>query len=488
MSYSYNNIIAKRQPSAEHRYRIENCLYHHHGLPDLPFNPTIYDSETHGRSVESSTMLPTSTHESLTQSHSASDVLPSALTDLPCSSVITRPAPGLDVTVVHGFLSPAESQALLDCCDEIGFSFWGSSQEPSEHPAISPDESAASKLKDAAPSNESDEDEAMLPGELHYMNKIRMNADGEAYDTAYANVKQRESLGNTAASMQVDGNANVAGLPRAFRSADTIEADLPRLTALLTARARRLFPPVLHVYDPDDAEELTDDVSARTKDFKEAAVANVGEEARLAGDRDTVGCWVLDSLSENILLAHYGEGGHFAPHVDGSTIDTFNRRSFYTLMIYLNTCDRGGETHILTGDQRDVLVTDPDSGKIYGNGQNRVYSMAPTQGAAITFGANVLHEGSAVRIERDISNDELNSSKTSSSTVSRRDVERKVILRGDMMYRRVPALLDSTSDVEAFKMYQAARVAEADGNSEQAVSLFRRIRKLSAGIADIYQL
>ena len=226
---------------------------------------------------------------------------------------------------------------------------------------------------------------------------------------------------------------------RAFRSADTIEVDLPQLSQALWERLRPHVP-----------RRVVFDEEADPDNF----------------ERDAEGVWEAAGLCENLLFAKYGTGGHFAPHVDGSTIEHFNRRSLYTVLIYLNTVGGGGETTIMTGDQCEVLTKDAASGRIQGvAGKNVVHTLVPVEGACAVFKYNVLHEGTAVH-----------------------PGGVKYIIRGDVMYNRVPPLLDTEADREAFRVYQAARVEEAEGRLDAAVALFKRVRKLSPGIADVYQL
>jgi leukotriene-A4 hydrolase len=56
------------------------------------------------------------------------------------------------------------------------------------------------------------------------------------------------------------------------------------------------------------------------------------------------GRWEAFGVNEHLLFAAYRAQGHFSPHTDGSTIVDFNTRSFYTVLVYLNTCADGGGT------------------------------------------------------------------------------------------------------------------------------------------------
>ena len=283
----------------------------------------------------------------------------------------------VDSTIIQNLLSAEECDALMSACDAIGWSFWGDA------------DTGGSEAEAAA-------------------------------DTSVEDEKKRAA--------------------RSFRSADTIEVDLPSLTARIWNRLERCLLRPKVVITPEDEASY---------------------------ERDAEGEWHASGLNPNCLFARYLEGGHFAPHIDGTTSTTFNERSQYTLLVYLCDCDVGGETFFMTGDQREVLTKDESSGKMVGNGKNIVASVKPKKGSAVVFFHDVLHEG---------------------SPVGSGGQHKKVIIRGDVMYRRMPPQYDEPKDREAFERYQKARVMEADGDAMGAMKLFQSIRKLSPGIADVYQL
>ncbi|EKG07644.1 hypothetical protein TCSYLVIO_001224 [Trypanosoma cruzi] len=228
---------------------------------------------------------------------------------------------------------------------------------------------------------------------------------------------------------------------RAFRVVDTIEACFPQLTRTLSERIQR----VVHLEPKLFGPSVTD------------------SEDMFA--RDLAGTWVPLSLSSNLLLGKYGPGGHFSPHIDGSTVVDLNTRSLYTLLIYLNHCACGGETAIFMGEQADVLELDPQTDKYVGKKEKRVGAVYPKKGSAAFFFCDVLHEGTPVG-----------------------EGCCKYILRGDFLYRRDPPILTTENDKKAFDLYEQARVAESNGNAMLACELFQRVRKLSNGVAELYQL
>lgn len=188
-------------------------------------------------------------------------------------------------------------------------------------------------------------------------------------------------------------------------------------------------------------------------------------EADALFEADLVGVWQPVGICDNILFARYRNGGHFAPHVDGSNILDLNTRTLYTLLIYLNDCDAGGETFILKGDQCRAVMKDEETKRIHSTKDSRIGAVVPRRGRAAVFYHNVLHEGYPVV-----------------------DGHEKYILRADVLYRRDPPILTEPNDIAAFELYQKARLLEADGRANEAVKAFMSVKKLSKGVAALYGL
>mmetsp|Transcript_34007 Transcript_34007/g.75385 ORF Transcript_34007/g.75385 Transcript_34007/m.75385 type:complete len:323 (+) Transcript_34007:194-1162(+) len=222
-----------------------------------------------------------------------------------------------------------------------------------------------------------------------------------------------------------------------FRSADTIEEHLPRLADSLWQRIRPLF------------------------ESKRVVI----EEGTDAFEKDAAGEWKPVGISSDMLFARYLTGGHFAPHVDGSTAVGLNLRSFFTVLIYLNDCEVGGQTRFLPGCQHDVLSVDKATGKVCASPDSQeVCSVPPRTGTATAFFHDILHEGFSVG-----------------------KGHKKYIIRCDIMYQREPPLFGNDPRAEeAFDMYQRARVLEADGDIQQALKLFQSIRRISRSVAELY--
>jgi hypothetical protein len=77
-------------------------------------------------------------------------------------------------------------------------------------------------------------------------------------------------------------------------------------------------------------------------------------------------------LNERLRFYRYGPGQRFAPHTDGCYRRSSGEESFLTVMIYLNSGARGGETRFENA------------------------SITPARGLALIFDHYLLHEGAPV--------------------------------------------------------------------------------------------
>ena len=89
---------------------------------------------------------------------------------------------------------------------------------------------------------------------------------------------------------------------------------------------------------------------------------------RLEGD------WRLVGAYERLRFYRYSPGQRFAPHFDGSFQRSPTERSLVTFLVYLNSCEKRGETR-LTDLELDVV---------------------PAAGRALLFNHFLLHEGALV--------------------------------------------------------------------------------------------
>lgn len=116
---------------------------------------------------------------------------------------------------------------------------------------------------------------------------------------------------------------------RDFRSADTVELHSIQFAKAIWERIRPHVP-------------LSVDV----------------REGQLRWERETAGKWSAYGVNPDLLFGQYKEGGHFSPHTDGYSIVDFNRRSLYSMIVYLNDCKAGGSTQLLALSEGQAYAID----------------------------------------------------------------------------------------------------------------------------------
>ena len=224
---------------------------------------------------------------------------------------------------------------------------------------------------------------------------------------------------------------------RQVRNADTLEFDDPELCDALFQRLLPNITPTV-CFTPEDEETF---------------------EAELEGE------WYATGLNTHLLLNRYGSGGHFAPHADGSTLIDFNRRSLYTVLIYVNDCTEGGATQILSSADGEATAVRPLDGARVAKPEAIVYSVEPLCGRALMYYHQVLHAG---------------------ETVGKHAC--KYCLRSDVMYERRPAICTAPNDVQAYSLVLEARAKEAAGEPMEALPLYMRASKMSREVKRMCQL
>lgn len=237
---------------------------------------------------------------------------------------------------------------------------------------------------------------------------------------------------------------------RAFRAADTVEVHSPELADILWSRLGQYVAPRVRLVDEDEGDGDADG------------------DAEESDDRGAEGTWVAYGVNPDMLFARYDEGGHFAPHTDGSAVVNFNDRSLYSLLVYLTTTGGGGGTRIVrpgneAGIGTGALATD-DLGRFrHTLGDDAYVDCCPcVAGNAMAFRQTAYHEGEPVEV----------GGKT------------KYIIRTDIMFRRVPPICAETpEDLKAFEFYREANQLEASGDAEEACKLYQRVTKLSPQLA-----
>jgi len=130
-----------------------------------------------------------------------------------------------------------------------------------------------------------------------------------------------------------------------------------------------------------DSEDIAGAIFARLKPFLPPTMASCGGGT----------AWEVDACASNLRLYKYGRGQRFGKHYDGSNEVDAERRTFFTVLLYLNGGDAAGRNpKVLEGGHTNFFLED---------GKMPVCSMSPTAGAVLIHEHGdrcLLHEGAAV--------------------------------------------------------------------------------------------
>jgi hypothetical protein len=227
-----------------------------------------------------------------------------------------------------------------------------------------------------------------------------------------------------------------------FRSCDTIECIRPDFASQI------LYQRLQHVLLPDE----------------QTIVISSPEQDPIRWQRDLEGKWLASGTNDCLLFSRYSHENHFAAHTDGFNIVSFDHRSFFSIVLYLNDVqdDVGGETVFFSDGAKSTIALDKNN-RYVANSSYTLASIAPKAGRAVIFFHNILHQSQPI------------TSKTA----------KKYIIRSDIMYKRTPPVLTKERDLLAFKEYQKAEeLAETDPDA--AAILYRKVFKMSPKLADVY--
>ena len=238
----------------------------------------------------------------------------------------------------------------------------------------------------------------------------------------------------------------------------------------LVARSERLG---YSFWDPD--ERRADFRSAHTVEFEQRAFSarlwarvapHVTAAVELAQgqpqwETELTGRWEAAGVNHHHLFARYRGGGHFSPHTDGYVVETLNRRSLYSALVYLNRCERGGRTRLLRLSEWQPFEKD-EKGRFRAPESSVVADAEVVAGDVLFFYQTVVHEGEPVA-----------------------EGHEKYIIRTDLMFDRAPRICTAPADLEAFALMQEAELLEATDAAAAAV-LFRRCARLSPALCDLY--
>ena len=240
-------------------------------------------------------------------------------------------------------------------------------------------------------------------------------------------------------SPQGRGNEDV----RRFRDADTIEMNSNEFVNTLWERLSSV------VNDIHLELSISDD------------------ETSLEWERELVGDWMPTNFNNDLLFARYPCGGAFAPHTDGRAVHDFNTRSFYSVIVFLNTIPKGcgGGTRFYAADAVKNLTAHTNvDGKVHWSSDPSLITaeVDAVAGRLLIFHQSMVHEG-----------------------VPPVSPYMKYIIRSDVMLSRTPAICDSPADREAYRIFRQAEDLAEEGRVDEAVPLFKKALKLSPEMARI---
>ena len=252
---------------------------------------------------------------------------------------------------------------------------------------------------------------------------------------------------------------NAAATSTAFRDADTVEITSQSVAEELWNRVKTLVTPVVQIVPGDK--------------FHEAGLD---------------GTWIACGINPHLLFNRYKPGGHFSPHTDGATVVDMNHRSLYSVLLYLNECKQGGGTALFappadaslgkflvqstenksdeTNGTTHAESTSATSSKKYRWPDEWCVDVAPVEtGTALLFSQDTAHEGVPVGVGHE-----------------------KIIIRTDVMYRRMPCAFDDNVGRAAFGLHRDAQTSEGKGDHMAAMRLYRHCRRLCPEYADFVGL
>lgn len=218
-----------------------------------------------------------------------------------------------------------------------------------------------------------------------------------------------------------------------FRNAETIEVTHEELADRIWQRVAGLVNPSLTFEDDDDPRF----------------------------EVDIQGTWQPYAMNPKKLLSKYVGGGHFSPHTDGTTVVDFNRRTFYSCVLFLNESPWGGETRIYQNEQMGKELVPDEHGRLTGDPELILEAVPPAPGRMLVFYHRLMHEGVAAA--------------------------EKYIVRTDVLYRREQELCTLPEDRLAFEEYQEAQLRAEKGECDEAARLFRSAFRRSPALRQVYR-
>jgi len=215
------------------------------------------------------------------------------------------------------------------------------------------------------------------------------------------------------------------------------------------------------------SKEIAENLWKRVRKFilDEELVIDEGHPLHESG---LEGTWKANGINDHLLFNKYVGKGHFSPHTDGATVESFNRRSFYSVLVYLNTCEEGGETSLFCNQPEESSLShfDVDEQSRYRWPKDWIGDTAKCErGSVLIFRQEIVHEGAPVG-----------------------ENAMKIIIRTDVMYERVEKKCDDENGRRAYELHKQAQNEESEGNWEKAIELLKLCRKVSPEYARVVRI
>ncbi|EEA07280.1 uncharacterized protein CMU_001510 [Cryptosporidium muris RN66] len=229
---------------------------------------------------------------------------------------------------------------------------------------------------------------------------------------------------------------NPASQSKEFRNVDTIESNMNDFAEFLWKRIEPIFRyKILNIKEDDNFSEY-----------------------------DTIGEWEASTIYPKMLFGRYSEGGHFGPHTDGSVSLDINTRTFWTILIYLNTIptEGGGATVLVDKRQKSLPFYKDKQDRDRSYPEFILSRVQPKCGRVLTFSFADMHEGEPIS-----------------------PGFYKYIIRTDVIFKRKDPILTSTHDQEAYKLWLEAQEIAEKGDPYKAVELFKKSFRLSPKLAEL---
>jgi hypothetical protein len=270
---------------------------------------------------------------------------------------------------------------------------------------------------------------------------------------------------------------------RNFRNADTIEIHSPYFAEILWNRIKHIFNDTCND-DKDDDDDDDDDRDNEKKykmndddddddnyyniDDKYNIIISDNNENNINYERELIGKWKPTGINHDLLFAKYPCNGSFAPHTDGHVIENFNYRSFYSIILFLNTIPAlsyGGSTRFYNYNAiknlKLIKINDIIQQWTCDN-KYITHEIEAKAGRMLIFHQSLVHEGVL--------------------TVTPYN---KYIIRTDIMYQRYPSLCNSVIDQNAYTLFKNAEDLAENGDVVNSILLFRKAFKMSPTMAAI---